>query len=153
MKHRLIYKQNKGFTLIELLISMAILSIVMTAIMGLFLHNNMVFKKSDKLSQVQFDVRMASDYITTEFRNVNSISLSDNTLPNSVNITSLSDKYPLVKSVSFEIKTQGARYLLSYVIQGSDSNLENHYQLKTEVLLNNITSATNGNNTTVYYRK
>ena len=113
-----------------------------------------MFKKSDSLSQVQFDVRMASDYLTTELRNVNSISLSaDASLTNFIDLISLSDKYPLVKSVNFEIKSQGPRYLLSYVIQGSDSNSENQYQIETEVLLNNITSAINDNDTILYYEK
>ena len=144
---------KQGLTLIELILTFAILLIVIGVSFSFFFFNLRSFQTSEKLSQVQFDVRMASDLITSELRNVNQISLTDDTLPNSIILSKISSKYPLVKSVNFSIVNQSPNYYVSYLILGSDSNSENSYQLESEVLLNNITSATEGNDVTIYYSK
>jgi prepilin-type N-terminal cleavage/methylation domain-containing protein len=153
MKMIRLHKNKKGVTLIELLISFAILSIILVVAFSFFLFNHRLYTKGERLSQVQFDVRMASQYVTTELRNVNEISTTDTSLTNNINLSSLSTEYPRIKSVSFEIENRGAHYAVSYTIQGSDLNNENAYQLETEVLLNNITNATTGNSSTIYYIK
>lgn len=60
---------NKGFSLIELIVALAILSIIIVVSFNFFIYNNRLFDKGDRLSKVQYDVRMTSDYITTELRN------------------------------------------------------------------------------------
>lgn len=147
-------KQKRGVTLIELIISMAILTIVLSLVFRLLIYNSKVFYKSEDLSQVQFDVRMASDYISTEIRNVKSISLTSGaSIDNSIDLAFLSGNYPSVKSVEFVLKAQGQRYLLSYVIEGSDAQVNNKYKLETDVLLNNVSSAVTGTDNKVFYTK
>ena len=133
-------KKNKGFTLVELVVTVAILSIVMIIVTNFFLYNNRIFRKSDSLSQVQFDVRMASDYITTELRNVENVSLVNDTLGNSIDLTLVSSKYPNVTGVNFSIRSLSGKYLVIYTVEGNDVTHQNYFKLDSEVLLNNVTS-------------
>lgn len=156
MKHKASPGGCGGLTVVELLLALAILSLVIALATSLFMFGNQTFNKSQDVSQVQFDVRMAADLLTTELRNVTSISLSDNSLPRSANLATLSAKYPLVRAVSFQIRKVGPRFLVVYSIsgwQGSSANRENLYELRAEVLLNNITSAAIGTDVTLFYRK
>ncbi len=146
-----IIKQIKGITLIELIVTIALISIVTLSVVNLFLFNNKVFNRSDALSQVQFDVRMASDRLTKDLRNINKVSLTDDTLAKKVELIELQSSYPSVRSVSFTIKSEGPKFLVEYTILGHDSNGNNQYSLGTEVLLNNITSATLGTKSVIYY--
>jgi prepilin-type N-terminal cleavage/methylation domain-containing protein len=142
---------RKGFTLIELIITLAILTIVIGAISGLFTYSLRVYNKGEKLSQVQFDVRMASDYVIKEVRNTEKISLTDDTLSNTLDLSALQARYPSVKKVEFEVKFFGANYLLAFKIDGSDSNSQNDYSVSSEIILNNITNAFVGTGETLYY--
>lgn len=144
-------KQRKGITLIELIVTIALISIVILSTVNLLLFNNKVFNRSDALSQVQFDVRMASDGLTRDLRNINKVSLTDNTLAKKVELIELQSSYPSVSSISFTIKSGGSKFLVEYTILGHDPNGNNQYSLKTEVLLNNITSATLGTENVIYY--
>lgn len=146
------FKKRKGITLIELIVTIAIFSIVIVAIMNLFVFNNKVYSRSEKLSQVQFDVRMASDYITNELRNKTDISTTDSTMTSSIDLSSLQAKYSSVKSVSFSISKEGDKYIVNYVISGSDPNGDNLYTLDTDVLLNNIKNTTESTGPTIYYK-
>jgi hypothetical protein len=118
-----------------------------------FLLNYRAYQTGDLLAQVQFDTRMASDYITFELRNVEEISLTDNTLLNHVDLDELSGRYPKIAAVSFSLIQAGSGYVVSYSVAGSDPGLNNDYQLDSEVLLNNIKSAETGSGSTIYYTK
>ncbi len=146
-----------GLTVVELLLALAILLLVIALTTSLFMFGNQAFNKSQDVSQVQFDVRMAAALLTMELRNVTSISLSDNSsLPHSASLATLSAKYPLVRAVSFQIRRVGPRFLVAYNIsgwQGSSANRENLYELRAEVLLNNITSAAIGTGETLFFGK
>ena len=146
-----ITNEKKGFTLVELIVSMAILGIILSVIFVVFSYNTRLFQKSDRLSQVQFDVRMASDYLVTELRNTDSISLSDSNLQFSIDLNDLQDRYPLVTAITFEVVNQGTHYLVAYEISGNDSTSQNPYQLDSYILLNNITSANVGSGSVLYY--
>ncbi|MCJ7688633.1 MAG: Ig-like domain-containing protein, partial [Clostridiaceae bacterium] len=60
------YRKYNGFTLIEIIVTIAILSIVCTAIFSLFSYNVNVFKSSTSQSNAQSNARIAMDYITRE---------------------------------------------------------------------------------------
>lgn len=64
---------KNGFTLIEIIISLAILSIVVTAAYELDDFGRKTFKKSNDKADTQFDVRMAADFITKEIRYADSV--------------------------------------------------------------------------------
>ena len=156
MKIRELKENKKGITLVELLIAIALLSIVLAAAFNLFFFNNRLFVRGTSLSQVQFDVRMASQHVTKELRNSSEISTTNSSLTNTIDLSTLTDKYPLIKDVSFEIDKRADSFVVLYTIQGSDANDQNPYQLDTEVLLNNSRSMTNvvaGSGTEIHYSK
>ncbi len=143
----------KGFTLVELIVTVALLGIIGTVIIQFFIFNVTAFNRGDTLASVQFDVRMANDYVSTTIRNTNLISITDSTLDEMVDQTSLSSDYPLVQSASFSIVQQDDRYFVEYTIRGLSSDGEVDYDLTTKVLLNNINSAIEDSGNTLYYSK
>lgn len=144
-------QQKKGVTLIELIVTLALISVVLVAVFNLFIFNKNVYTKSEELSQVQFDVRMASDMLTKNLRNVSSLSLTDNTLANEIGLSDLQSKYPSISSVSFTIVSESSRFLVEYTIVGNDATGDNQYTINSKVLLNNITSVIAGTGSTLFY--
>lgn len=144
---------HSGFTLVELIITIAILVIVLVTVTNFFIFNLNTYEKGEDLSAVQFDVRMASEYITKELRNVNDISDTNNTLDDELNLSILSANYPNVHSVEFEITNEGPKYFVDYTVTGNSPDGSNLYSIKTKVLLNNIESASVATSNTLYYTK
>lgn len=147
-------KNRKGFTLVEVVITLAILSIVLATAFNLFGFNLTVYSKGQSLSQVQFDIRMAADYITSEIRNVSEINLLEIDYDNEniedneevedhnyINTSTLKSSHPSLDSVQFSISVENTSYLLAFVVAGSNSRGDNEYVLETEVLLNNLTNS------------
>lgn len=134
----------KGFTLIELIVTIAILGIVLASVGQFFSFNLRTYSKGEKLAQVQFDVRMASDYITSELRNVSKFRTTLVTGDEVINLTGLQSKYPSVNALSFTIERKLATgpILVKYKITGNSSDLKNPYLLESQVLLNNYLSLT-----------
>lgn len=62
------FKRNKGITLIELLITLAILSIVIMITFSMHTFGNNTFNTGSKQSEVQSNLRLASNYITKVLR-------------------------------------------------------------------------------------
>lgn len=146
-------KKSNGFTLIEIIIVIAILGIVLTMAFNFFTFNLRTYNKGENRAAVQFDVRMASDFITDELRNVNIVSITDTALTSSIGLGTLTAKYPLVTGVTFEIVTEAPKYFVQYTVSGNSTDGNNPYSLTTKVLLNNITSATVGSGTDIYFTK
>lgn len=146
-------KKRNGLTLIEIIIVIAILGIVLAMAFNFFVFNLRTFNKGENRAAVQFDVRMASDYITDELRNVNIISVTDSGLTHNISLGTLTAKYPLVTGVSFEIITESPKYFVHYTVNGNSSDGNNPYALTTKVLLNNITTATLASGVDIYYSK
>lgn len=146
-------KNSNGFTLIEIIIVIAILGIVLAMAFNFFTFNLRTYNKGENRAAVQFDVRMASDYITDELRNVNIVSVTDTALASNIGLGTLTAKYPLVTGVAFEIVTEAPKYFVEYTVSGNSTDGNNPYSLTTKVLLNNITSATVGSGTDIYFTK
>ena len=156
---------SKGFTLIELIIVMAIMSIVLTLGFSMLLNGQKTFNMSIDKTDVQSDIRMAADFITKELRNVQAISVS-NTQPASTpsenyiyadsadqkmkywaasaaNPVDKTDAFiQLTTDLTFALKKVNDKYMISFTINGSKGTTS--YSIQSEVLLNNITSATTG---------
>lgn len=66
-------KNKSGFTLVELMVTIVIMGIVLTVIYNILLFGMGVLNTSQKNSQEQYEVRMATDYITKQLRYANSI--------------------------------------------------------------------------------
>jgi prepilin-type N-terminal cleavage/methylation domain-containing protein len=63
-----VFKTKSGVTLVELLVTVAIMSIVMSLIFGLYVFSIKTFKQAQTNSKNQFEVRMAAEFITKELR-------------------------------------------------------------------------------------
>jgi len=139
MKRRIVKNNRKGLTLIEVLVTLAVLSILLPVAFSFLGFNLKVFNTSDSLSQVQFDVRMTSDFITTQIRNVRGISFHEGDLTDaeSISIHDIKAKYPLIDSVQMRVSKEESSSLLDYIIIGKDSRGGNQYKLESKVLLNN----------------
>lgn len=71
------YKYKHGFTLVELLVTLAILSIVLSAAFSMGSFGNKAFKKGESKSEVQSNLRLAADYITKQLRYASNVSLTN----------------------------------------------------------------------------
>lgn len=129
--------KNKGVTLVELIVAIALLGIVITSVGQFFSFNLNVYNKGNDLASVQFDVRMASDYLTSELRNVMAISDANFTGSTLINTASLKAKYASVLSVGFKYVIEQSRVLIEYKIDGNSSNGKNAFSVTSKVLLNN----------------
>jgi len=67
---------RKGFTLIELIVVLALIGLLITAIFSFFLFGNNTFRRSESMSRAQADVRIASDFISTQVRNASIVTFS-----------------------------------------------------------------------------
>ena len=148
---------SKGLSVIELLIALSLLGIVLALGFSYFFFGANTFKVGETQSNLQRDIRLTSDFITREVRNAIDLALFDSNsgiptggdgnnyiyLNESIimhidtggNVTSRTDNF--IESLSFDIKEVNDRYLLEFVIHGSDDDQE--YRLESEVYLNNIT--------------
>ncbi len=148
-----IKRNQSGLSVIELLLAVALLILVLIVGYNLLSLNYRAYRTGEALSAVQFDTRMAADYIFFELRNVGEISLTNEDLTHQLDIDYFSAQYPKVSSVSFSINRAGSKYIVLYSLTGNDPGLNNDYLLESEVLLNNITSAVTGSGNTIYYTK
>ena len=151
MKHKLL-KNSKGLTLVELLISLVILLLVLSVVYNFFFVNMKAYDIAERRSEIQFDVRMASDFITSSVRNATLVSITDNSLANVIDLTSLQTQFDKVISVLFEVRQHSGRYFVWYKIIGRDASGELEYELTSDVLLNNIYSATLSSGDAIYYQ-
>ena len=146
-------RSRKGVTLLELIVAMVIGSLILAMIFGFLIYGSRIFKRSDQQSQIQFDVRTASDHLVGELRNVTAISV-DSVYSDSFDLNVLKARYPNLRSVNFEITEQGGLYLLNITIEGADNNGKLPYQLVTKLLLQNIdTYIQTGEGSVVYYKR
>lgn len=130
--------RKRGFTLIELIITIAILAIVLGVVFNFFLFNIKTYNKGEELTQVQFDARMAGDYITSRVRNVSQLSNLEIVDGQEISLGMIQSMYPNVVSISFTLLKEDNRNLLSYEIVGNSTNGSSPYSLESTVLLNNI---------------
>lgn len=147
------YLNNFGLSVIELIIALSLMGIILAIGYNFLFINYKAYQTGEALSEVQFDTRMASDYIFFELKNATKVSLTDTTLSNVIDLNNLKARYPRVSSINFSIVKSGNLYLVNYVIRASHTRLNNDYELKSEVLLNNINNATIGNGNIIYYSK
>jgi prepilin-type N-terminal cleavage/methylation domain-containing protein len=107
----IIAAKYKGFTLVEVILSMALLGLIVSLAFSLFFFGLNTFGLGEKQADVQFDVRMASQFISHEVRYAKEVEILNSlpaTLDNSFYIyvkeESNGTKYIFSKSLTEEKK-------------------------------------------------
>lgn len=72
-------KTNKGFSLVEILIVMAILGVILTAVLSLFMSANKSQISQDLEVEMQQNARSALEFIVREFKNMNVLTCMEST--------------------------------------------------------------------------
>lgn len=155
-KHRL---NQEGLTIIELLIAITIIGIVFTLVASFFKVSVEVYNEGNRQTEEQHAVRLAADIVTRELRNATTVDIidaepdasspeefyiyvnSDNRLVRYETSTDKSVTYTVGDlddtSYSFVLNDNFLRIEFSSRVVGT----ETAYELDTEVLLNNISGA------------
>lgn len=150
MKHINKIKNTKGLTLVELLISLAIVGMVISVTVMMSLMGLRAFSMSMAQSDIQYEVRRASAYITEELRNATIISTTDSSLDDIV-IDDIIDGNDSLSS-NIEIDDNVLTLYIKADKVGSGTNINTSYDLTTEILLNNYsTTLSQIDVTTIYY--
>ncbi|SHI69402.1 prepilin-type N-terminal cleavage/methylation domain-containing protein [Dethiosulfatibacter aminovorans DSM 17477] len=143
-------KNTKGLTLVELLISLSIVAMVISVTVMMSLIGLRSFSMSMAQSDIQYEVRRASAYITEELRNSTKISTTDSGLDDIV----IDDLIDGNDSLSSNIKIDN-NVLTLYIKAdkvGVGTNINTSYDLTTEILLNNYSTTMSPIDvTTIYY--
>ncbi len=135
-------KSTSGLSIVELMLALALMSIVLAIGYNFFFLNYKAFQRGEELSIAQFDVRLASDFVTSELRNVTDVSVTDTTLARQIDLDQLQTRFERIQNISFNITQQGSSFIVEYEISGLVRAPDDLYTLQSSVLLNNITSAT-----------
>jgi prepilin-type N-terminal cleavage/methylation domain-containing protein len=170
-------KTNKGVTLIELIVSLMILSIALLIAYSLFFFGNRTFSKGVDQFNVQSNIRLASDYITSQIRYATDIqilgSMDSNKISDPFNAIDAYENYIFYdgerivrlskySSNSFLIGTGGEvtfsstspGEILNFTVSGVDS--QQNYHIDSEVKPLNLSlnggSINTGTGYVIYYR-
>jgi prepilin-type N-terminal cleavage/methylation domain-containing protein len=71
-------KNKKGVTLVELVFTLALIGIVLTIVVAIFMFGNRNFSTQNKQSEAVATARYSMDYITKQVRMANIIEVVDN---------------------------------------------------------------------------
>lgn len=149
---------RKGVTLIELLIVLALLSIIITLITSFYIFGARTFSFGQNQHDIQYEIRMASSFITNEIRNSTSFVLVEtaaeggdgfnyiflkeskiihrNELGVDTNKTSANISGMIVKLIKLDNKNN----LVDLEINATKKT--QNYSIETQIFLNNIKNLT-----------
>ena len=161
---------KKGVTLVELLLVFALLGIITTLAFSFYFFGSETFKQGEEQRDIQFQMRMASSFITDKVRNAKPVEIAeissfDNNYyyfyledgmlkyrqETSGDITELTDSIVTNSTDLFEIRKDNNKYLLYFVISGTEG--DNDFFLETEILLNNIFTAAEDSGNAIRFKK
>lgn len=148
---------KKGITLFELMVVMALFMIVIGVGFSLLISGNNYFTRSKLRSDIQYEVRMVSDFIRDDLRNAVDVELlasipdpldgvseyviiEDSIIKHIDTSGNYKDKVTFNMIANFEIKTVNTSTILVINIEGTDASKfgTKSYEVTTEVILNNI---------------
>ncbi len=173
MLNKVFLKKRQGFTLVEVIVSMALVSIILLMASSLLTTGQKMYNKGTDKADIQFDARMAADFITNELRNATNIGFGTR-LDDSYSWIGLADQSVryLAAGSPLETNKTGA-YITSLEVIGIESattadgrtrqilkfaiRADDHTEIETKVLLNNNMTSLIGSAAptplSVYYRK
>lgn len=174
-------EKSRGITLVELQIALALVSLVLALGYSFYFFGTRAFTRGDKQSQVQFDMRMASSFITREVRtatkldviptptpttflpNYHYIFVKDNQIIHRYNDVETAKTAAIIAAVPPEMfslrqitTAEGQKKtLLAFSFTGTITDITGTQQQKieTEVLLKNLGSKQLASNQAIRYQK
>lgn len=156
-------RNSRGVTLIELIIALALLSMVLAVGYNYYFFENKTYTIGSNQSNVQRDIRLASDFITREVRNAIELELvSSPTIGDGYNYIYLNGLVlmhdstpktdPIISQLELKIKkVDNNKNYLEFIIQGNEG--EQTYKINTKVQLNNIKGKSQIQNLAIKYKK
>lgn len=150
-----IYCEN-GFSLVELLVALSILGIVLAMGYSYFFFGSNTFRIGGNQSNLQRNIRLASDFITRELRYATCVSILSSSnddcescanenqhsyiyLENGIimhNGVAIADA--VIESLVFTYKELDDAYLIDFVVDGLSSDGRQSYSLESDVFLVNM---------------
>jgi prepilin-type N-terminal cleavage/methylation domain-containing protein len=164
-------RNRKGVTLVELLIVLALISVVSIIAFSFYFFGVRTFAKGESQSQAQYDIRMASTFVTREVRNAVSFQLvpipttyasgfeylyiKNNQLIH-YNGTAITKTDGIITSHSFTLTSvtdsnNKPRNILKISLGATVDN--QNYATDTEVVLNNIKTLPASSDVAIKYKK
>ena len=152
-----IKREMNGFTLVEILLAIVILAIVLTLGYSLFAFGLGAVNRSIDTLDIESVFRQQASSIIQQVRNVEKISLEDQSSDEDFVPLNLSNHDDLQEGlVSFEIREEEGRYFLYFKLQAQNRENETE-ELESEILLNNIATEDikggTGPSQHLYYKK
>jgi prepilin-type N-terminal cleavage/methylation domain-containing protein len=146
-----IVKAEKGFTLIEMMVSMAILSVIMLAVLGLMATTNRNYRRTSDMARGQYNLRVAMFHMARDIRNAGSSGIplgfdrADQTTPlvpikpvdktQTLDFTKLGViKKELLRGIQLTARTD--KYVDAIDIRAN-------FTMETAILVNNVMAGTN----------
>jgi hypothetical protein len=126
-----------------------------------------IFSRGYDQYSLQAEVRLASDFIADEVRNVSEITLSEPDSPQTYNeiyynancikfraagespVSKTGEIIPSGDDLSFSIEQSGTQFFLVFTIDAAAG--DNTFDITTKVLLNNVNSAVTGSDSSAIY--
>ena len=159
---------QKGFSLVELLISLSLLLVVLIMIYSFYYFERKTFERGEDQSVVQENVVLAAQFITDEIRNAEELSLEDSyesgtgdcfifvedsVLKYDDGSGSIIEKTDaVIKEFTADLIKAGSKYKVKFYIAGKQEF--QHYDISTEVVLNNVKNANpSSGKTIIRYKK
>jgi len=145
-------KNRNGFTLVELLITLSLLGIVLSIVFNFFFYGQNSFQIGEKQSNVQREVRLASNRITGEIRNAVELTFVSSSATDQYNYivydqtkktlkiiskgSTIYETYPVISNVTYKIYPVNGKYVLEFTIEGTEGSQK--YITRSEVYLVNL---------------
>lgn len=165
---------KKGMSLIEVTVIIALLLVVTSVAFSLLMAGNNNFTRSKLRSDMQFEVRMVSDFIRDELRYATEIELMDTpesfvagseyiliegSIMKHVNAAGVKSNKATFNMTEFNpmfiLEAVGSNNMLNYHIEGTDDSTlgTKSYEVMTKVFLNNIEENPDAQGQTIRYKK
>lgn len=166
--------KKSGLTVVELLLTLAILVLVLGAGYLLYFFALKSYTAGEMQSNVQSNIQLAAQIITTELRNATKISGNVNEFNGMVfyclrinsrkqlvidtydaggNVASTSIKTEgIIDDIDFSLESLNNRLVLNFAISGGNRETNRTYGIRSNILLNNINFGTVAGDK-IYYTK
>ncbi len=157
----------KGFTLVEVIVTVALVSVVFAAIFSFFFFQTSTYSHGSDKSQIQTEIRLASDFISKELRYATKVSVatpSDSSLYNRLYIqdnklmfqpaggTAIEKSSDIFDPADFSVDIAGigGEFIINYSLHGTKNKSD--YTIRSSVVMKNISTTNNENGNQIYYQ-